>query len=56
VSPTIRKALDALNDLIARGVEYPDAHCAVVTNHGLSDQEAADLAHAYDSQDERGAA
>jgi hypothetical protein len=53
---TISKALDELVRLIAGGAEYPDAHSAVVCSHGLSDHEAAELAHEYDKQDQRGAA
>jgi hypothetical protein len=52
----LRKALDALNTLIADGAEYPDAHAAVVTTHGLTEAQAAELAHLYDSQDAGGAA
>lgn len=48
---TIRKALDALNQAIASGAEYPDAHAAICCQHGLSDNEAAELAHEYDSQE-----
>lgn len=46
----LRQALDALNEQIASGVEYPDAHSFVVTTLGLSDSEAGELAHAYDNQ------
>lgn len=45
----IRQALDELNRLIAEGTEYPDAHTAVVTNLGLTDEQAAELALAYDN-------
>lgn len=52
----IHQALDALNQQIANGVEYPDAHAFVVTTLGLTDEQAGELAQAYDTQDERGAA
>lgn len=53
----IHQALDALNEQIANGVEYLDAHAFVVTTLGLSEQQAGELDQAYDSKDEkRGAA
>jgi hypothetical protein len=53
----IHQALDALNQQIASGTEYPDAHAFVVTTYGLTDEQAGELAQAYDSQDvKRGAA
>jgi hypothetical protein len=53
MSRLLRQALDALNEQIAKGLEYPDAHTFVVTTFGLTDQEAADLAQAYDTQDQK---
>ena len=52
----LRQALDELNAKIREGVEYPDAHTFVVTTFGLTDEQAAELAQAYDGQDEKAVA
>lgn len=50
MSAAIRKALDELVRLIDAGAEYPDAHSAVVTSHGLTDRQATELTQAYDNE------
>lgn len=56
MSRLIRQALEALNQQIRDGFEYPDAHAFVVTTLGLTEEQAGELAQAYDTQDQRGAA
>lgn len=47
----LRQALDELLAKVRDGMEYPDAHCFVVTSLGLSDDQAGDLAQAYDNHE-----
>lgn len=47
---TVAEALVALNERIAKGIEYPTAHCAVWTCYGLNDAEAGELTRLYEAQ------
>lgn len=53
MSTLMRQALDLLNEQIANGTEYADAHAFVVATLGLSEEQAADLAQTYDTQAQR---
>jgi len=48
--PISLQALDVLNRTVGSGVEYQDAHSFVASSFCLSEPEAAELAHLYESQ------
>lgn len=48
----LEKAFIRMKDLIAEGVEFPDAEWKVTTEFDLTDEEVTDLVNMYDTEQE----